>query len=121
MQTVKIHTNRKTGGTEISIDGIRLNRVISAACVQSSDTLALFEFDIDGCPDIEIENASIQFQFAPQTVQESARVLRHSFLKNKDLCDALVTSIESVLKEISAETGLHDVAKAMANRIIGEE
>jgi len=123
MQTVKIYTNPKTGGTEVSIDGIRLNRVVSAAYVQSFDTSPLFKFDIDGYPDIEmeIENVSIQFQFTPQTVREAAGALRHSFLTDKELYNALQASVASALKELPKESNLEDVAKAVADRIIGEE
>lgn len=59
-----------------------------------------------------------------QTVQDNVSAIIHfreALLSDNVLYNAFLTSIESALKEIPAGTGLHDVAKAIADRIIGEE
>lgn len=71
-------------------------------------------------PDLDIL-ANLQFQFTPKTIQEATKVLRHSLITDAVLYDAFRASIESALKEIPTGTGLYDVAKAIADRIIGEE
>lgn len=57
-------------------------------------------------------------------VQENTelfRKLKSALIDDKVLYDAFVASIESKLKELLAGTGLYDVAKAVADRIIGNE
>lgn len=46
---------------------------------------------------------------------------REALLSDEVLYSDFVASIESALKEIPAGTGLYDVAKSIADRIIGEE
>lgn len=58
------------------------------------------------------------------TVQENTelfRKLQSTLTEEKVLYDAFVASIASALKELPAGTGLYDVAKAVADRIIGIE
>lgn len=59
-----------------------------------------------------------------QTIQDNITAItqfREALLSDEVLYNAFLTSIESALKEIPAETGLYDAAKAIADRIIGEE
>lgn len=121
MQTVRIHTNPKTDLTEIYVGDSKLNQVTSASYYQDCSTAPCFEFETAGFPDIAINNADIQFQFTPQTIQEATKVLCHSLIKDATLYGAFCKSIESALKEIPTGTGLYDVAKSIADRIIGEE
>lgn len=58
------------------------------------------------------------------TVQENTelfRKLQSALTEDKVLYDAFVASIESALKEIPAGTGLYDVARAVADRIMGAQ
>lgn len=58
------------------------------------------------------------------TVQENTelfRKLQSVLMEDKVLYDAFVASIASALKEVPAGTGLYDVAKAVADRVIGRE
>lgn len=70
---------------------------------------------------MEIGQADIQFQFTPQTIQEAATIVRHTMLTDEYSYTALIASIYSALKETAEETDLKDIAKAIADRIIGEE
>jgi len=54
-------------------------------------------------------------------VRGAMKIVREELIADKDLYNAFVASIASALKEIPAGTGLYDVAKAVADRIIGEE
>lgn len=121
MQTVRIHTNPETELTEIFLGDNKLNQVVSASYYQDASTAPCFEFETAGFPDIATDNADMQFRFTPQTIQEATKVLRHSLITDVNLYNAFLASIESVLKEIPTGTGLYDVAKAIADRIIGEE
>lgn len=56
---------------------------------------------------------------AIQENTELFRKLRSALMEDRILYDAFVASIESSLKEVSEDTGLYDIAKAVADRIIG--
>lgn len=121
MQTVKIQSTENETA-KIFVGGAELKRVISVEFSQSVDTVPTFKFETMGLPDIEIGNTDIRFRFTPETVVDSAKVLRHSLLTDKELYNALVASIESAIKEIPPDgTWLHDAAVAVADRIIGRE
>lgn len=51
-------------------------------------------------------------------VKQLVSEVQEELSQNADLYDTLVSSIASVLKEVPADTGLYDVAKAVADRII---
>lgn len=121
MQTVKIHTNPETKLTEIFVGDNKLNKVVSAKYHQSAEEFPCFDFETRGFPDIAIDNADIQFQFTPQTIQEATKVLRHSLTTDATLYDAFCASIESALKEAAPSDSIETVAKSIADRIIGEE
>lgn len=58
------------------------------------------------------------------TIQENTELfqkLQSALTEDKILYDAFVASIESALKEVPAGTGIYDVAKAVADRVIGRE
>ena len=86
------------------------------------DELPVFKFEVSAIPEIiEIGKADIQFQFTPQTIKEAAEVVRHTMITDEYSYSALVACISSVLKENPEGTRLYDVAKAVADRIIGKE
>ncbi len=57
----------------------------------------------------------------PDDIQNAVRMIVNHYKRDKDFRNAFIASIASALKEIPAGTGLHGVAKAVADRIIGEE
>lgn len=57
----------------------------------------------------------------PDDIQNAVRLVANHYKKNKDFRNAFIASIASSLKEITSGTGLYDVAKKVAERIIGEE
>lgn len=109
--------------THIYIDDTEVHGVKSLRYFKAAlDEVPVFKFEVVGMPEvIEIGQANIQFQFTPQTITEATKVLRHSLITDATLYDAFIDSISSALKETSAEDGLYEVARTIADRIIGEE
>lgn len=124
MHKVKIiNENEKLIPTHIYIDDTEVHGVKSLEYFKVAvDEVPVFRFEVAGMPEVmEIGQADIQFQFTPHTIREAMSVLRHNLLADKELYNAFLASIESALKEVPAEMGLYDVAKSIADRIIGEE
>ncbi len=57
----------------------------------------------------------------PDDIKNAVRLIVNHYKSDSDFRNAFLDSIASALKEIPAGTGLYDVAKAVADRIIGEE
>ncbi len=57
----------------------------------------------------------------PDDIKNAVRLIVNHYKTDLDFRNAFLASISSALKEIPAGTGLYDVAKAVAGRIIGEE
>lgn len=54
-------------------------------------------------------------------VKGAVKIVRNNLIEDEVLYNCLVESIASALKEVPAGTGLYDVAKAVADRVIGIE
>lgn len=54
-------------------------------------------------------------------VKGAVKIVRNNLIEDKVLYDAFVESIASALKEVPEGTKLYDVAKAVADRVIGIE
>lgn len=108
--------------THAFIDDIEIsNQTTSIQFGQNAGEVPVFTFETVGIPNTEIENADIRFRFTPETIEDAVKVIRHSFYTDGKLYDAFVASIASALKELPGESDLEDVAKAVADRIIGKE
>lgn len=118
MQKVKIKTINNA--THVFIGDCELKDITGISFNQTVDTVPSFTFETLGFPEIETHSTDIISKFTPKTIQEAAKVIHHSFSADTILYDAIVASIAGVLKEIPADTGLYDVAKAVADRIIGK-
>ena len=107
-------------GTECYIDNQKIRNVRSIAFHVSVDEIPTFEFETEGLPDIDM-GGKVLFSFTPETVQEAAIVLRDEFMHNLESRQALIASIESVLREESSEYLVNGLAKKIADRIVGRE
>lgn len=106
--------------THAFIDDIEIsNKATGIRFEQNAGEVPTFTFETVGLPDIEIENADIRFRFTPETIEDAAKVIRHSLSTDRELYDAFVASISSALKEVPTGAGLYDAAKSVADRIIG--
>lgn len=54
-------------------------------------------------------------------VKGAVKIVRDNFIGDEVLYNCFVSSIASALKELPRESDLEDVAKAVADRIIGRE
>lgn len=54
-------------------------------------------------------------------VKGAVKIVRNNLIEDEVLYKCFVESIASALKEVPTGTGLYDVAKAVADRVIGIE
>lgn len=54
-------------------------------------------------------------------VKGAVEIVRNNLIEDEVLYNCFVASIASALKEVPTDTGLYDVAQAVADRIIGRE
>lgn len=108
-------------GTECYIDGNKIDKVKSVDFRVAVDEVPTFTFETVGMPDIDM-HGQVLFSFTPKTVGDAAEVIRHEFKTHPESHKALVSSIESVLKELpeNGETWSFEVAEMIAKRIIGD-
>lgn len=111
-------------GTECYIDGKKIDKVKRIDFSVGSDEVPTFVFETMGIPDIDMSGRVI-FDFKPENVMESAKILQNELLKHEELYDGFVSSIESSLKNYGY-SGLpfesdNDMAKKILNYVIGEE
>lgn len=122
MNKLKIYTDNDESfiPTHVEIGNNEIHGVVGITYSQYAGEVPQCTIETHCMPDIDAL-ADIQFRFTPQAVQETAMVLRHNLILDKELYNAFLASIESALKEFPAEMNLYDAAKVIADRIIGEE
>ena len=110
--------NQKDGwlGTEVFIDGEKVDRVRSIDFHVGAGEVPSFTLETVGLPDIEM-SAIPQFSFAPQTVQEAVEVLKNELRTNTNSKKILKDTVEKVLKEIPEEIWLSDLAELIVKTI----
>lgn len=57
----------------------------------------------------------------PDTIRNAVRLIANHYKGDEYFRNAFITSISSALKDLPKESDLEDAAKAIADRIIGEE
>lgn len=108
--------------THAFIDDIEIsNKATSIQFELNAGEVPTFTFETVGIPGIEIDNADIRFRFTPETIEDAAKVICHSFSLDRELYDAFVASIESALREMPPRIDRWRAAKRIADRIIGRE
>lgn len=107
--------------TKCYINGQEIQRVKAVDFHVSVDEVPTFEFEIEGLHEIEIP-AKVQFSFSPQTIEDSAIVLRNELLKHEDLYDGFHASIKSALNDFGyvKNSKNTEMAEKILKRIIGE-
>lgn len=104
-------------GTEYYIDDKKIPNVRSVDFRVAVDEIPAFTFEISGIPNIDMSGV-VCFSFTPKTVREAAIVLQNEFKTNPESGKALVSSIESALKDAQKEIRSSELAEIIANRII---
>lgn len=91
-------------------------------------------FDVDEIPTVNVEivggcdfegMADIHFDYSPHTVKEACKILRDELLKNGELYNGFISSIESSIKDqriipLPGHTE-KEIAEKILSRIIGED
>ena len=87
-------------------------------------------FDVDEIPTVNVEivggldfegMADIHFDYSPYTVKEACKILRDELLKNVELYNGFVSSIQTAIEEAPNYIKNRELAERILKRIIGEE
>ena len=107
--------------TKVYVDGVELNRVRAVNFKQ--DSYGIPECEIEFIPDTDIciIEADVTVKQPDEVRQRAAEIVRNELLKYGDWHDALVGSIYSGIVDVQEQVCAHDLAKRIADRIIGDE
>lgn len=126
MQKVKIVNPECSGwlGTQYFVDGRKINHVKSADFHVAVDEIPTSTFEIVALPDIEMESL-VRFEYAPRSVEDAVRVLRHELLMHGEIYNGFKASLKSALEKHNY-CGLpfepeEEIAGKMLDFLIGEE
>lgn len=121
LANAKIEQDKENPGIyRVYQNGNEIKRITEVNLNISTDSFPEVNITIGGGCDFE-GMADIHFDYYPQTVKESCKILRDELLKHGDLYRAFSASIYSVLKDMPEETWIDEMPEIVLNRIIGEE
>ena len=111
-------------GTKYFIDGNEVPRVKSVDFHVSVDEVPIFNFEMMGAPDIEMECLA-QISFTSQSITDAISVLRHELLQHGEIYHGFKASLKSALIAYNS-CGLpfepeEEIAEKILNFMIGEE
>lgn len=111
-------------GTKYFIDGNEVPRVKSVDFHVSVDEVPIFNFEMMGVPDIEMECLA-QISFTSQSITDAISVLRHELLQHGEIYHGFKASLKSALIAYNS-CGLpfepeEEIAGKMLDFMIGEE
>ena len=87
-------------------------------------------FDVEEIPTVNVEiaggldfegMADIYFDYSPYTVKEACKILRDELLKNVELYNGFISSIQTAIEEAPNYIKNRELAERILKRIIGEE
>ena len=91
-------------GTQYFIDGKTIPRVKSVDFHVSVDEVPIFNFEMMGAPDIEMDCLA-QISFTSQSITDAISVLRHELLQHGEIYQGFKSSLKSAL-EIYSTCGI---------------
>ena len=111
-------------GTKYFIDGNEVPRVKSVDFHVSVDEVPIFNFEMMGAPDIEMECLA-QISVSSQSITDAISVLRHELLQHGEIYHGFKASLKSALEHYNC-CGLpfepeEEIAGKMLDFIIGDE
>lgn len=111
-------------GTKYFIDGNEVPRVKSVDFHVSVDEVPIFNFEMMGAPDIEMECLA-QISVSSQSITDAISVLRHELLQHGEIYNGFKASLKSALEHYNC-CGLpfepeEEIAGKMLDFIIGDE
>lgn len=86
--------------------------------------------DVDEAPQVNVGivggcdfegMADIYFDYSPYTVKEACKILRDELLKNVELYNGFVSSIQTAIEEAPNYIKNRELAERILKRIVGEE
>ncbi len=83
-------------GTKCFIDNQEIHNVKSVDFHVSVDELPVFEFEMMGMPDIEMDCIA-NIMFSPQSIAEAITILRHELLQHGEFYHGFKASLKSAL------------------------
>lgn len=111
-------------GTKCFIDNQEIHNVKSVDFHVSVDELPVFEFEMMGMPDIEMDCIA-NIMFSPQSIAEAITILRHELLQHGEIYHGFKASLKSALIAYNS-CGLpfepeEEIAGKILDFMIGEE
>ena len=86
--------------------------------------------DVDEAPQVNVGivggcdfegMADIHFDYSPYTVKEACKILRDELLKNVELYNGFISSIQTAIEEAPNYIKNRELAERILKRIVGEE
>ena len=101
-------------------DGKKIERVRAINFDISAGEIPIVLVEIAGGCNFE-GMADIYFDYSPYTVKEACKILRDELLKNVELYNGFVSSIQTAIEEAPNYIKNRELAERILKRIVGEE
>ena len=101
-------------------DGKKIERVRAINFDISAGEIPIVLVEIAGGCNFE-GMADIYFDYSPYTVKEACKILRDELLKNVELCNGFISSIQTAIEEAPNYIKNRELAERILKRIIGDE
>lgn len=101
-------------------DGKKIERVRAINFDISAGEIPIVLVEIAGGCNFE-GMADIYFDYSPYTVKEACKILRDELLKNVELYNGFISSIQTAIEEAPNYIKNRELAERILKRIIGEE
>ena len=101
-------------------DGKKIERVRAINFDISAGEIPIVLVEIAGGCNFE-GMADIYFDYSPYTVKEACKILRDELLKNVELYNGFVSSIQTAIEEAPNYIKNRELAERILKRIIGED
>lgn len=101
-------------------DGKKIERVRAINFDISAGEIPIVIVEIAGGCNFE-GMADIYFDYSPYTVKEACKILRDELLKNVELYNGFISSIQTAIEEAPNYIKNRELAERILKRIIGEE
>ena len=121
LANVKIEQDKENPGIyRVYQNGNEIKRIVEANLNISTDSFPEVNITIGGGCDFE-GMADIHFDYSPQTEKEACKILRDELLKNVELYNGFISSIQTAIEEAPNYIKNRELAERILKRIVGEE
>ena len=121
LANVKIEQDKENWNIHrVFVDGKKIERVRAINFDISAGEIPIVLVEIAGGCNFE-GMADIYFDYSPYTVKEACKILRDELLKNVELYNGFISSIQTAIEEAPNYIKNRELAERILKRIIGEE